>query len=1179
MSDQIPDHPGAESLRAFGAGKLEDDQTISNLAAHLETCHDCRVQLQDFPIDEFENLIRSTGAGQSDAGVRSASVTGQTVILRVSPTIEIPDRIGDYRILGFLGQGGMGVVYLAEDQRLKRRVALKVMKPELAADPRARRRFLREAQSAAAIEHDNLVTIFQVGEDGELPFLAMPLLKGQTLDQRLKTGPPLTLPQIVRIGRHAAAGLAAAHERGLIHRDIKPANLWLESEYGDRVKILDFGLALPAETDGHLTQSGTVVGTPAYMAPEQARGEEVDARSDLFSLGCVLYRLCTGHLPFKGNTTLALLTSLAVDQPDPPKRVHADIPAELSDLVLRLLSKNRTDRPASARDVVAALDACQLADVSSAAATATPVIVLEDEARPDQLTTRIARPAQRRRPPSAAVRIALAACLASGLAFGAYQLIFSTADSTLVVEVDDNAFAAQFTNGELRLTGADGKLQYTIKPRKADDLKTEGPHRFHVTTADGLEVDTDALTVRKNGKPVLKVTLKQVLDNRESRAVAKADSLKGDTGTVAPRPAQKPDQEKPFVLLRDGKLVREFKALAGALAELKANDEVVIHGNGPFTVGPVKVEGRGLVIRAAPGFRPRLVMSESVADELTPNPACLTVRGALSIEGCDLVGSVRVRFFDLGQGPFSLRRCRLLRCASIGVAFDGNVQIEDCLIHCHYGLGLFAGNVEMTNCVAISGHQLLTVGGGSSVHLRDNTLHVIGSLITVNPPVDGKPVEIELKNNVAVGVHFGNPPALVSVADKEWKKNVRWKGQDNLYAGRWAQPYLLPPDGKAWTLAPDEAEWNKIVDSEPGLRKAESVEFAWNRLDMPAPAAFASLCEVLGDVRRNEDLADIGPDMDRLGPGEPWLKMLAEKSGKAIPQDELRPEAQEGGPFVVLQDGKIVRHVNTLQEAFHAATDGDVIEIRTDGPRPAADLPAGKRAITVRAAPGYLPVLTGNLVIAENGELTLEGLHIDGWIVPAPEAHVSRISNCSIAWLIANTDDARRCRIVNSVIKTLKVMQKDGGEMALSGSVVGMFDLNPRDGTSKITLDHCAVWHPAPDFAFSTFDPVNKGTTEFIVRDSHFETGSVPFGAVPMRWSGQRNSYRFGGSYWQHSHGGTYGLAGWRKTFDSDEQGSIVGDPLLCDPALWRLPIDSGANGTASIPNRRGANLALNTER
>ncbi len=261
-------------------------------------------------------------------------------------------RLGQYRILKQLGQGGMGVVFQAEDTQLRRLAALKVMLPELAAREHARARFLREARAAAALKHDNVVTIYQVGEDGPVPFLAMEFLTGKSLEEWLRPDRRATIPEALTLGKQIAKGLAAAHAAGLIHRDIKPANLWLEAPRG-RVKILDFGLArnMAGEFTA-LTQSGAVVGTPAYMAPEQARGEVVDHRCDLFSFGCILYRMVTGRMPFQGNTLYAVLAAIATETPPSVQELNPTVPAALASLIERLLAKAPADRPASAQVVL-----------------------------------------------------------------------------------------------------------------------------------------------------------------------------------------------------------------------------------------------------------------------------------------------------------------------------------------------------------------------------------------------------------------------------------------------------------------------------------------------------------------------------------------------------------------------------------------------------------------------------------------------------------------------------------------------------------------------------------------------------------------------------------------------------------------------------------------------------------
>jgi serine/threonine protein kinase len=295
-------------------------------------------------------------------------------------------RLGKYRVLEVLGAGGMGVVFKAEDPQLRRLVALKAMLPSLAVNVTARQRFLREAQAAAAIQHDYIVPIYDVGEDNGVPYLAMPFLRGESLEVRLrKARGPLPTAEVLRIGLQVAEGLAVIHELGLIHRDIKPGNIWLEevsgrvvsgewsaspgvatpgltthhspltTHHSPRVKILDFGLARAARGDIQLTQEGLIVGSPAYMAPEQANRQVVDARADLFSLGCLLYLMSTGALPFEGEDALTTLLAITSAEPVPPSVRNPELPDGVSRLVMLLLAKKPDDRPVSARAVVEAI--------------------------------------------------------------------------------------------------------------------------------------------------------------------------------------------------------------------------------------------------------------------------------------------------------------------------------------------------------------------------------------------------------------------------------------------------------------------------------------------------------------------------------------------------------------------------------------------------------------------------------------------------------------------------------------------------------------------------------------------------------------------------------------------------------------------------------------------------------
>jgi serine/threonine protein kinase/Tfp pilus assembly protein PilF len=282
-------------------------------------------------------------------------------------------RLGPYEILGLLGSGGMGEVYRARDPRLRRDVAIKILSASLAEDPEALARFEREARAVAALSHPNILAIHDLGREGSLSYAVTELLEGETLRAALSTG-PLPARRCAEIGIAVGEALAAAHSRGIVHRDIKPENVFLTSD--GRVKLLDFGLARPvaataadagsaaATLEG--TRPGTVLGTTRYMSPEQARGEQVDERSDIFSLGCVLYEMLTGERAFPGESVAEILTSLLRDDP-PGLRDASPLPEEAVPILRHALEKNRSRRYQSATDFAFALRRLALEGTAAAA--------------------------------------------------------------------------------------------------------------------------------------------------------------------------------------------------------------------------------------------------------------------------------------------------------------------------------------------------------------------------------------------------------------------------------------------------------------------------------------------------------------------------------------------------------------------------------------------------------------------------------------------------------------------------------------------------------------------------------------------------------------------------------------------------------------------------------------------
>ena len=357
--------PTLDKLQAKTTGCLAGDE-LAALEKHVNECRQCKIALDKLARDSTQpkladddsglrvvkSRIKKKGDG-TGSGPRPRDLDGSLSFLEKSDDPDHMGRIGSYEIVELIGRGGMGVVLKGYEATLDRWVAIKVLSKQSAENDVARQRFLREARAVAAVVHPNVVAVHAVAQTGGLPYIVMEHVPGISLQERIDRDGPMSAEEIARIGCQIADGLEAAHACGLVHRDIKPGNiLLLQGE--DRVKIVDFGLARESQ-DTSLTRTGIVTGTPEFMSPEQAQAKPIDARTDLYSLGAVLFALCSGGPPFSKPTPMETLHSVVQDPPPSIKSLNSRIPDRLVVVIDRLLAKRPEDRYASAAEVAKVL--------------------------------------------------------------------------------------------------------------------------------------------------------------------------------------------------------------------------------------------------------------------------------------------------------------------------------------------------------------------------------------------------------------------------------------------------------------------------------------------------------------------------------------------------------------------------------------------------------------------------------------------------------------------------------------------------------------------------------------------------------------------------------------------------------------------------------------------------------
>jgi hypothetical protein len=780
-------------------------------------------------------------------------------------------RLGHYEVLEVIGRGGMGIVLRAFDETLQRVVAIKVMAPALATSATARKRFVREAQGAAAIRDEHVIGVYAVESGERLPYLAMEYVAGVSLQQRLDRDGPLQLQEILRIGLQVAAGLAAAHAQGLIHRDIKPSNILLENGV-ERVRITDFGLARAVD-DASLTQSGVIAGTPNYMAPEQARGEAVDQRSDLFSLGSVLYAMCTGRAPFRATGALAVLKRVCEDAPSPIREANPEIPDWLVAIVEKLHAKDPADRFQTAAELAEILGQC-LAHVQQPALVPLPPTAKRTS------QTRASR--QRRWMVLAIVLSCLVAALGVSEATGVTQLTTTvirifTPDGTLVVETDDPAVKLTIEgDGGLVITGA-GPQEVRLRP---------GSYKVSATK-DGkpVGVDRDLVTITHNDKQVVKVR------------------LEGSTTTAAGKA-----EPGNFVLLGGNDVPeRKFDTLAEAVLSGSAGDTIEVRGDGPFVIDYLQFNFP-LTIRAANGARP--VFTSDPKREL-PFRVFLAVHGPLRLEGLEFRSTSNSFRLLKADAPLYLANCRfqLIDRSAVCIESDRSCMIRNCELVSAWGAALAVrcdsrGPSDVANCIVV-GHVNLDefdIRRGTTIQFRGNSFvspytdtffHALHSTDTPQDQVRSLPGQrvhvavtenlIASKNGVyCLGQNEEFKPRFEAGDMEQWlPRRVKWDDQRNIY--RPGKPYLAgrirgagDQRDRKLTLSRgnDFADWNRFWGLEDTGSSEGDIRFVGGDILAKALAEAAQFKSE--DFRLRPDSAgyragprgtDLGADVDLVGPG------------------------------------------------------------------------------------------------------------------------------------------------------------------------------------------------------------------------------------------------------------------------------------------------------------------------
>jgi formylglycine-generating enzyme required for sulfatase activity len=1056
--------PDRHQLQSLLSGALPDAEQDA-LTEHIEACESCQKTLDVLAANSREEQARHLGdppappepgleqvmrnaLGEETQAADTPAAADETLAFLAPPGEPGHlGRLGHYEVLELVGQGGFGLVFKAFDEKLQRIVAIKVLAPELAVSATARKRFVREARAAAAVRDDHVVAIHEVNDEHSPPYLVMEFIAGVSLQDRLDRDGPLEVREILRIGLQTAEGLAAAHKQGLVHRDIKPGNILLENGV-QRVKITDFGLARAVD-DASLSQSGVIAGTPMYMSPEQAQGEALDHRSDLFSLGSVLFAMCTGRPPFRASGTMAVLKRVCEEMPRSIREINPEVPERLCDIIAKLHAKQPEARFQSAHEVADVLGQ-HLADIQGHGRGGVSGRSTVAEA---PRTPQTSRPRRR-----FAVLLALAPLLAL-IAFGIWWFNHhpsAPADPTNPTPAADNDGWVQLFNGT-DLTGwkvvkntedkwsvEQNILVGRVNPRDEpcilvsdrDDYQNfhfrieamtnadadDGGQCFRFLLRDGRWKGYEA-QIQHEGNYYAKTGSLLLYDFRQSSAIGLVDrvNIKGGEWFTQEVIAQ----GNHLSILLNGKVITNVYNRVydkGHLALMAQLGTVRFRKVEVKELPADKTEESAATSGGTLGNGPPLAVAPFDEKQAKQYQDAWAKHLGVPVEITNAIG-MKLRLippgeFLMGSPPQQITRFEKPAFAMWGDGGRGAIRREGPQRKRVIAEPFYLGTYEVTagqfrafvKATKYKTEDEASGIGGKIWNLKEAKFETHPDQIWSNPaftPSDNHPV---------VFVTRKDAEAFCACLSKE--------------DGR---QYVLPRTAQwefacragtatAWSFGDDES----LVD-----------QYAWfasnsggktQPVGLKAANAFA-LYDMHGNAEEIVIDENAGPKEVRVCGGDARLPAWHGRSASVnfcpmVPSHfsggfrvaivgDLKPKAPQAfAPFVILaRDGKAERKFAELREAVKEASDGDTLEVRDDGPF-VTDPVIITRRLTLRAADGFKPVLrlseqatANNKVLLENtAPLVLEGLDLRivntrSW---APDAPMERIILAEAPLQVAN---------------------------------------------------------------------------------------------------------------------------------------------------------------------------------